>query len=105
MKTKVNTKKKVSTKPKSKALKQGAVMCRAYPEMRFRIDNWQGKFYPMVQVSFISWLYIGYDAIHDRHPVGNSHNGCSTRAEALEYIERYKKFLIDKSERENCEYV
>ena len=35
MKTKVNTKKKVSTKPKSKALKQGAVSGSDYVRYRY----------------------------------------------------------------------
>ena len=40
MKTKVNTKKKVSTKPKSKALKQGAVSGRlsSYAKMKMKYE-------------------------------------------------------------------
>ena len=41
MKTKVNTKKKVSTKPKSKALKQGAVSGRlsSYAKMKMKYES------------------------------------------------------------------
>jgi len=97
--------KKVITKPKTKALNKAHVICRAFPDLRFRIDNFHGRFYPMVQTSFISWGYINYDALHDGHSVNNSHSGCSTRKEALEFIERYKAFKIAQSERDNCEYL
>lgn len=39
MKTKVNTKKKVSTKPKTKALKQGTVVGRSFTNVFVEIDG------------------------------------------------------------------
>lgn len=79
--------------------------CRAYPEMRFKIDKYHGRFYPMTQVNFILWWYINYDALHDTHHVTNSHSGCKTRKEALEFIKRYRAFKISQSEKDNCEYL
>lgn len=79
--------------------------CKAFPELRFRIENYYGRFFPAVQTSFISWLYINYDALHDAHSVTNSHSGCETREEALLFIERFRAFKIEQSKKDIYEYL
>lgn len=97
MKTKAKTPKKTGRK--------AAVTSRAYPELRCRIDEWHGKYFPMVQVNFIQWLYINYDALHESHQVVNSHPGCKTPQEAMEYIDRYKTFMQSKDGVTKSTYV